>query len=136
MRLINARTLRFEEFFGTIPEYAILSHTWGSEEATFEEFSQGEGTTKAGYSKIIAACQKARRHGIDYCWVDTCCIAKSSSAELTEAINSMFNWYKQAKICYVFFDDLDGTEDDAGDTKSDWDDTYDDADDMNDDTMK
>ena len=110
MRLINTRTLRLEEFFGTIPEYAILSHTWGREEVTFEEFSQGQGTTKPGYDKITAACRKARNHGIDYCWVDTCCIAKSSSAELSEAINSMFNWYKQAKTCYVFLFDLDSAD--------------------------
>lgn len=43
-------------------------------------------------------------------WVDTCCIDKSSSAELSEAINSMFAWYRNAKICYVFLADTSGRE--------------------------
>ena len=107
MRLINTTTLQLEEFYGTVPEYAILSHTWASGEVTFEEFAQCHEGAKQGYAKIAAACRQARDDGIDYCWVDTCCIAKTSSAELTEAINSMFNWYKRAEVCFVFLADFD-----------------------------
>src|SRR5438876_9441565 len=38
--------------------------------------------------------------------VDTVCINKSSSAELSESINSMFHWCKNAAVCYVSLDDL------------------------------
>ena len=38
--------------------------------------------------------------------VDTCCIDKSSSAELTESINSMYRWYQEAAICYAYLFDV------------------------------
>src|SRR3954470_24466121 len=89
----------------TPKEYAILSHTWGEEEVTFEDLQNRTGTKKAGYKKIQFCGKQARRDGLQYFWVDTCCIDKSSSAELQEAINSMFRWYKNAKVCYVFLSD-------------------------------
>ena len=107
MRLINTTTLRLEEFYGSAPEYAILSHTWAGGEVTFEEFVQCPEGSKQGYAKITAMCSQARVDGIGYCWVDTCCIVKTSSAELTESINSMFDWYKQAKVCFAFLADFD-----------------------------
>ncbi|KAI0815532.1 HET-domain-containing protein [Xylaria sp. FL0064] len=109
MWLINARTRLLEEFTGLkIPEYAILSHTWeAGQEVTFQEFSRESRTSaKRGYWKIDQTCQQAIRDGLDYVWVDTCCIDKSSSAELSEAINSMYNWYQRASVCYVYFVDL------------------------------
>lgn len=106
MRLINTTTLKLEEFVGTIPEYAILSHTWDNDEVVFEEFATAPHGTSQGHIKIANACRQAKDDGIGYCWVDTCCIAKSSSAELSEAINSMFNWYKNAKVCYAFLSDV------------------------------
>jgi len=107
MRLINTTTLRLEEFYGSAPEYAILSLTWAGGEVTFEEFVQCPEGSKQGYAKITAMCSQARADGIGYCWVDTCCIVKTSSAELTESINSMFDWYKQAKVCFAFLADFD-----------------------------
>lgn len=62
---------------------------------------------RKGYDKISATCQLARRQGLKYVWVDTCCIDKSSSAEITESINSMFQWYKDAAVCYVYLEDLE-----------------------------
>ncbi|KAI4714085.1 hypothetical protein J4E89_001535 [Alternaria sp. Ai002NY15] len=59
-----------------------------------------------GYRKIVKTCEIAKEAGITHCWIDTCCIDKSSSAELTEAINSMYRWYKDAKVCYVHLEDL------------------------------
>ena len=79
---------------GKIPEYAILSHTWEGEEVTFEDLQNGTGTKKAGYEKIRFCAEQAKRDGLQYFWVDTCCIDKSNSAELAEAINSMFRWYR------------------------------------------
>jgi hypothetical protein len=94
-------------FADKIPkEYAILSHTWGAEEVTFEDLRDGTGIKKAGYEKIRFCGEQARRDGLQYFWVDTCCIDKSSSAELTEAINSMFRWYREAKKCYVYLSDV------------------------------
>ena len=55
---------------------------------------------------MIETCRLAREQGLSYAWIDTCCIDKSSSAELTEAINSMFNWYKESAICFAFLSDL------------------------------
>jgi hypothetical protein len=105
MWLINTSTLSLELYYGDgIPPYAILSHTWGDDEVSFQEFTQASETkndritTKAGYRKIVATCEQAMNDGYRYAWVDTCCIDKTSSAELTEAINSMFGWYRQSQV--------------------------------------
>jgi hypothetical protein len=71
--------------------------------------------TRKGFSKVIETCRLAREQYLGYAWIDTCCIDKSSSAELTEAINSMFNWYKEAYICFAFLSDLPGSEGNSGD---------------------
>lgn len=110
MRLINTSTLEFEEFIGSnIPPYAILSHTWGTGEVSHQEYvTSGRATRwKDGYAKIIKTCELARLHRLAYVWVDTCCIDKTSSAELTEAINSMFAWYRDAAICIAYLSDLE-----------------------------
>ena len=60
-----------------------------------------------GFVKIKYACEQAIRDGYEYVWVDTCCINKDSSAELSEAINSMYRWYQSAAVCYVFLSDVD-----------------------------
>ncbi|KAF2469336.1 HET-domain-containing protein [Lindgomyces ingoldianus] len=117
MRLINAETLKLINFHTpNLPRYAILSHTWGSSEITFRELrnlkmslktARIKTKAKAGYYKITKCCEQARLDGLEYVWVDTCCIDKSSSAELSEAINSMYRWYKNAAVCYVYLDDID-----------------------------
>ena len=111
MHLINTGTLKLEEFNeSAIPKYAILSHTWGDDEVTFEELqcvSQDELVTLERFKKIHFTASEARRDGLRYLWVDTCCIDKSSSAELSNAINSMFNWYRGAEICYTYLSDVD-----------------------------
>ncbi|KAI0898978.1 HET-domain-containing protein [Annulohypoxylon nitens] len=102
MRLINTTSLDFEEFYGdAIPSYAILSHTWvEGEEISYREFIEPSSFTakKPGYHKIQDACRIARQDGIDWIWIDTNCIDKASSAELTEAINSMYNWYRGSEF--------------------------------------
>jgi hypothetical protein len=109
MRLINNATLALEFFMGTPPAYAILSHTWEDEEVTFEDFTDVDPqkrTRMKGFGKIAMTCELARRVGLTHSWVDTCCIDKRSSAELTEAINSMFQWYTDAAICFAWLADL------------------------------
>jgi hypothetical protein len=109
MRLINCKSLELEEFFGNhIPDYAILSHTWGGEEVTFSDLPlhQAPAIAKSGYRKIKHTCEQALRHGLYYAWIDTCCIDKTSSAELSEAINSMYVWYRDSTRCYAMLDDV------------------------------
>ncbi|KAK4109274.1 HET-domain-containing protein, partial [Canariomyces notabilis] len=112
MWLINSRNMKLE--FMQNPKknsYAILSHTWGDDEVSFQEYRQYEqgrapGHARTGLEKIIMTCQLALTRGLAYCWVDTCCIDKSSSAELSEAINSMFQWYKDAAVCFAYLSDV------------------------------
>ncbi|KAJ8126484.1 hypothetical protein O1611_g7153 [Lasiodiplodia mahajangana] len=111
MRLINVSTYIIQEFFGDcIPEYAILSHTWDDEEVTLQDMQHLNEVVKAkpGFKKIEATCQQAQRDWLNWAWVDTCCIDKTSSAELSEAINSMFQWYARSKVCYAFLADVRG----------------------------
>jgi hypothetical protein len=92
MRLLNSYTKDFEEFIGTTPPYAILSHTWEKEKVDFNNLRDTniDHTVMEGWYKIDKSCKQALKDGLDYVWVDTVCIDKSSSAELSEAINSMF----------------------------------------------
>jgi hypothetical protein len=103
-----------KNFIDNIPPYAILSHTWGAddEEVTFEDLTQGVGKNKAGYEKISFCEKQAAGHGLQYVWIDTCCIDKSNSTELSEALNSMFRWYSKADRCYAYLADV--SERDAG----------------------
>jgi hypothetical protein len=103
-----------------IPKYAILSHTWGvdTEEITFKDMMDGTGEDKLGYKKIWFCGEQARRDGLQYFWVDTCCIDKSSSAELQEAITSMFCWYQNADRCYVYLSDISSPTFDTNDELS------------------
>ena len=91
-----------------LPLYAILSHTWGqdSEEVTFKDMVEGSGRGKAGHDKIKFCGEQAAKDGLRYFWVDSCCIKRSSDSELSEAINSMFRWYRRAAKCYVYLSDV------------------------------
>jgi hypothetical protein len=86
--------------------YAILSHTWTGQEVTYQDLISGAGKNKSGYDKIKFCGEQASKDGLKYFWVDTCCIDKSNSAELSTAINSMFRWYRNAKKCYVYLTDV------------------------------
>ena len=96
-----------------IPPYAILSHTWDGQEVTFKDLKNHNNVedvdteVKGGYQKIFFCAQQAKRDGLNYFWVDTCCIDKSNSSELQEAINSMFRWYQNAEKCCVYLSDID-----------------------------
>ncbi|OSD04697.1 HET-domain-containing protein [Trametes coccinea BRFM310] len=103
-----------------VPPYAILSHVWRGKEQSFQEVRaltsgipmHGEFGLPRGLSpKIWGFCDFARTRGYGWVWVDTCCIDKSSSAELSEALNSMFTWYANAEMCYALLDDIHGDED-------------------------
>ncbi|KAF2856407.1 beta transducin-like protein HET-E4s [Plenodomus tracheiphilus IPT5] len=91
-----------------IPPYAILSHTWGAdtEEVTFTDLTKSSGKDKPGYEKILFCGEQASRDGLEYFWVDTCCINKENQAELSLAIDSMFRWYRNSARCYVYLVDV------------------------------
>ncbi|KAM0270864.1 hypothetical protein ACHAQH_009290 [Verticillium albo-atrum] len=108
---VNGNPLFSLEFFqDKFPPYAILSHRWGSasDEVTFQELKSGDlaARSKKGYAKILACCVRSLDYGLEYAWIDTCCIDKSSSAELSEAINSMYAWYEASTICFAYLDDV------------------------------
>lgn len=119
MRLLHSATLQFEEFFDSdIPKYAILSHRWEGKEISFQEFQDSEDKNGARFAKIRNFCSLAVKDGLEWVWVDTCCIDKKSSAELSEAINSMFRWYKNAERCYAYLSDVIWAEDKHGGFRS------------------
>ncbi|KAI7309944.1 hypothetical protein KC326_g6877 [Hortaea werneckii] len=109
MWLLNASTyaLKFFHTAKTAPPYAILSHTWEDDEVLFKDMDDLEcAKAKSGWQKIEYICRQALKDDLEWAWVDTCCIDKSSSAELSEAINSMFKWYECSTVCYVYLCDL------------------------------
>ena len=102
-------------------KYAILSHRWiekesgetsevGYEEmvelANMDKKKQDEIRKRDGYQKILRSCKQAEKDGFEWLWVDTCCIDKRSSAELSEAINSMYRWYEKSARCYAYLHDV------------------------------
>ncbi|KAF4974306.1 hypothetical protein FZEAL_8774 [Fusarium zealandicum] len=112
MRVLNTTTLQLESLEDGPEKYAILSHTWGPDEVLFDDIQSPTRMQKiresngSGYRKISQACEKAASRGFDYIWIDTCCIDKSSSAELSQAINSMFRWYNKSSACYAYLSDV------------------------------
>ncbi|PSN66247.1 hypothetical protein BS50DRAFT_410470 [Corynespora cassiicola Philippines] len=168
MRLVNVETLEIGFFHeNNVPEYAILSHTWGDDEVSYQEMlwinkmrtmvefvsSQGSQATqdgsrndqpafmlatleimvrgnwnpgralpdtsetalmkRYGWAKIIKSAKEAKGLGYNHIWIDTCCIDKTSSAELQESINSMYGYYQRAAVCLVYLNDIerDGSQD-------------------------
>jgi tetratricopeptide (TPR) repeat protein len=96
------------DFSGKIPPpYAILSHRWDSDnEVIFEDIGNETCKSKAGYRKIEFCAQQAAQDQLRYFWIDTCCIDKWNLHERSQAINSMFQWYKNAAKCYIFLSDV------------------------------
>lgn len=103
--------------------YAILSHTWGNDEdeVTFDNVQHDHERSKTGWAKLRFCAERARIDGIQYFWIDTCCIKKTDRDELCEAIMSMFRWYRDAKKCYVYLADVSARKRDSeGDAESVW----------------
>jgi len=101
-----------------VPPYAILSHRWRDDEVTFRDCdgvpnlsSNPQIVNKTGYKKLEGACSRAVQDGLSHIWIDTCCINKSDSAEISEAINSMYSWYELSQICYAYLYDVSASQD-------------------------
>ncbi|ETI26324.1 hypothetical protein G647_03101 [Cladophialophora carrionii CBS 160.54] len=113
MRLLHTKDLQVHEFApGNAPEkYAILSHTWEEEgEVTLQDIEKGHAPAMKGYMKLKNSCRKAVNDGYHWIWIDACCIDKTSSAELSEAINSMFKYYSHSSVCYAYLADIENQE--------------------------
>ena len=110
-----------------VPAYAILSHTWGKEEVIFQDIQVGADmsrtVSKAGWRKIQFCANQAAADGLEYFWVDTCCIDKKNAVELGAAINSMFQWYQNAARCYVYLSDV-SKPDTGADDQSAWEEAF------------
>jgi len=107
MRLLDTTTFQLTEFYTGIPKYAILSHTWDQEEVTYRDIQDLEiAQRKSGWPKVEGVCAYARKFKFRWIWIDSCCINKESSAELSEAINSMYQYYLEAEVCYVYLSDV------------------------------
>ena len=128
MRLLDARTFEFKQVTDPrkTPKYAVLSHTWGDNEVVYSDLvnSLESASQRPEFAKVRFTAQQALEDGLDYIWVDTCTIDKSSSADLSESINSMYKIYKNAQVCYVYLTDVfepppDGWTDD-GEVDNEW----------------
>ena len=116
MGLINAHTFTLGEFVDeNAVNYAILSHRWQTEEVSLQAFKETYkvASRMRGYRKIVLSCKQAIADGYSYLWCNTCCIDKTSSAELSEAINSMYLYYQAAAECYVYLEDIEADADDV-----------------------
>jgi len=109
----RAKVLEFRD--DEVTKYAILSHRWIAQEVEYDEIVElakmdeemrDEIRQRDGYRKILDSCKQAKKDGYEWLWVDTCCIDKQSSAELSEAINSMYRWYENAQVCYAYLHDV------------------------------
>ncbi|KKY32015.1 putative het domain-containing protein [Diaporthe ampelina] len=118
MRLLDTTTFELrldgQEFFQD-EGYAILSHRWVGPEVTFDEIAQyapdlrdaGKQRMKSPQlDKIRGACEIARKQGFRWMWIDNCCVNKSSAIEEAESINSMFKWYRDARVCITYLSDV------------------------------
>ncbi|KAL8645125.1 MAG: hypothetical protein Q9226_007442 [Calogaya cf. arnoldii] len=140
MWLLNTSTLALHYVINPdVVRYAILSHTWGDEEISFQDMTVESNwqapsladhvyawggqlvlwssqktrlKQKKGYKKVERCCAEALAHGYEWAWVDTVCIDKKSSAELSEAINSMYDWYGKSAKCYAYMSDVSMTAED------------------------
>lgn len=68
----------------------------------------------AGYAKIQKCCALALHDDFEWVWIDTCCIDKKSSSELSETINAMYSWYQKSGRCYAYLPDVEGSSGEAG----------------------
>jgi len=110
---VNWQTEVLDSTYDKATSYAILSHRWTEQEVNYEEIvdlakmgKKDQIRQRLGYQKILASCVQAKKDKFEQLWVDMCCIDKRSSAELSEAINSMYQWYENAGVCYVYLHDI------------------------------
>ena len=117
MRLLNTLACKIQEFLpGSIPPYVILSHRWRKEEVSYKDLTGPKRNPSAlkGWAKLESFCLAAKKDGWEWVWMDTCCIDKSNSTELSEAINSIYQWYREAEFCIAYLADVLVIKDETG----------------------
>lgn len=118
MRLLKTKSyelIEAKDIPSPFPHYAVLSHTWISpkDEVTYQDIKLRKEDIKndifkqKGWSKLKNYCERARKDGWEWAWMDTCCIDKTNAADTQEAINAMFRWYQNAGVCYAYLEDVD-----------------------------
>ena len=113
MRLLHTTKYELHEHrANAIPEYAILSHRWCRDgEITLQMLKTADlldgSLATPQLEKIRGACKEAARQGLEWVWIDSCCIDKTTSEELARSIRSMFQWYRKAEVCYTYLPDVD-----------------------------
>ena len=123
IRLLHVETLQLHTFVDKAkPAYITASHRWTDHEISLQEYEQKTKLRSLGYWKIVEFCNLVRRLdiGVKYLWIDTCCIDKTNSEELSEAITSMYRWYKQSVLCLAYLSDLKDPGDDKAFLRSQW----------------
>ncbi|KAF2993355.1 hypothetical protein E8E13_001213 [Curvularia kusanoi] len=125
MRLLHSDALGrlvLTDFRGKpIPPYAILSHRWSDSETRIEDVSnRNYEQREEGYRKLRFCAEQADRDGLRYYWIDTCCIDRWDNDERSKAINSMFQWYRNAARCYVFLSDVSVSSATDASQRSSW----------------
>lgn len=124
MRLLEVKedgTLSFtDKLYNNLPPYAILSHTCGrdADEVYYKDVLKDRAKAKLGYKKLELCAELALRHGLRHFWIDTCCIKQGDSSEVSEAVNSMFRWYRDSAVCYVYLADVAIPVDDDADREA------------------
>ena len=112
---VDIRANVFQSCDDEATDYAILSHRWTEQEVDYDEMhglprmvqdERDKIRQRLGYQKILDSCEQAKKDKYEWLWIDTCCIDKRSSAELSEAINSMYRWYENSRVCYAYLHDL------------------------------
>lgn len=104
------------------PTYAIASYRWQGEEVTYQEVNTKRNTNKKGYQKVRHFAKYVQKSvpTFKWLWIDTCCINKDSAAELSEAINLIFKWYRNVEVCLAYLTDVDTVGDQQSFQKSEW----------------
>ena len=111
MRLLHTKDLTFKEFYETdLPDYVILSHRWGESEVNWRDMIKKRAKKGPGLTKVMNCCKLASSEGYEWVWIDTCCIDKKSSAEVSEAVNAMYRWYQKADKCYAYLFDVKASQ--------------------------
>ena len=118
MWLLHTKDLSLRYFERPPSKYVVLSHVWGKDEKTFQDLRAATQKTAFEFRKIFHSCKHARLDGFEWMWIDTCCIDKTNSVELSEAINSMYQWYANASVCYAYLHDVNPAENPGGPNSS------------------
>lgn len=114
MPFVDTSTLKHQQAANSeLPElpngYAILSHRWTEDKVTCKDIADPAEPVfehKRGYAKFFGSYQLARPLGHKLIWIGTCCIDKTDSVELGQAINSTYRWYAKSAACIAYLEDV------------------------------